>query len=92
MPITRLACIILSASHKPCIAAGIKQKSRLAPRFLIYRKGIRESSVRFDQRTNALGAQNLPHHLAVFVDADGLQIRFEGPRGRFLGPRAVATK
>jgi len=92
LPITRLACIIHRVSHKLRIAAGIKQKSRLLPRFLIYRVGFWDSLVRFDQRPNALGAKHLPHHLTIFENADSLKVGFEGTRGRFLGPGAVATK
>ena len=44
------------------------------------------------QRPDALGAQHLANHFALFENTDSLQIRLEGARGSLLGPGTITTK
>lgn len=72
------------------VRSDLNKKSRQSPRFSSMRGSYR--SVRFYERADALGTQDLADLAPVFIDANGLQVWTKSPGSGLLRPGTVATK
>ncbi len=92
LPTLQAASIIQPALDKTTLKPSIKQKITAHTAIFVGKNTVNSRSGRFNNCANALGAQHLTHLLTILINRNGLKVWSEGTRGRFLRPRAVASK